>query len=54
MRLAFDLEDDRDYASIVRKVLTGDEEFGAGELEDRDLSDKQYRRFLEEFMNMLE
>jgi hypothetical protein len=54
MRLAFDLVDGKDYTQVVRDMLTGEGEFGTGELEDRNLSDQQYRQFLGEFMDVLE
>jgi hypothetical protein len=54
MRLAFDLEDGKEAALRTRRILTGDEEFGTGELEDKTLSDNQYRHFLAEFMDLLE
>lgn len=49
------MEDDEvNYCKLVRDILIGDEEFGFGELEDKNFSDQQYRQFLKEFMDVLD
>lgn len=35
-------------------MLSGEEEFGIGELEDKNFTDLQYRKFIIEFMDILE